>query len=78
MLNFVRTILKSHVLKLIYFHQLTGQYLSKHRRRRTLKAEALPTIFQQVLQSKASRQRKHSLDHNKITVKSEREAVSKQ
>ena len=35
--DFVRPISKSRVLKLIYFHQLMGQYSSKRRRRRTLK-----------------------------------------
>ena len=70
MLGFVRSILKSRVFKLIYFHQLIGQDPSKRRRRRTLKPEAVPTIFQ----PKASTQRKHSI---KRTVKSEEE-VSKQ
>ena len=73
MLNFVMLILKSRVLKLIYFHQLMGQDPSKRRRRRTLKPEAVPTIFQ--YQAKASTQRKNSM---KITVKLEREAVIKQ
>ena len=50
MINFVRPILKSRVLKLIYFHQLMGQDLSKRRRRRTLKPEAVPTIFQHVVE----------------------------
>ena len=75
MVDFVRPILKSRVLKLIYFHQLMGQDPSKGRRRRRLKPEAGKTIFQHVSQSKASTQRKHSM---KITVKLEREAVSKQ
>ena len=48
MLDFVRPILKSRVFKLIYFHQLMGQDPSKRRRRRTLKTEAVQTIFQQV------------------------------
>ena len=75
MLDFVRPILKSRVLKLIYFHQLMGQDPSKRRRRRTLKPEAVPTTFQPVPQPKASTQRKHSIKRN---VKSfEREAVSK-
>ena len=47
----------------------------KTSRRRTLKPEAVPTIFQHVPQPKASIQRKHS---SKRTVKSECEAVSKQ
>ncbi|KAI0232367.1 hypothetical protein LSAT2_017299 [Lamellibrachia satsuma] len=47
-----------------------GQDPSKRRRRRTLKPEAVPTIFQHVPQPKASTQHKHS---SKRTVKSERE-----
>ena len=54
MIDFVRPILKSHVLKLIYFHQLMDQCPSKCRRQRTLKPEAAPTIFQHVPQLKAS------------------------
>ena len=73
MLDFVLPILKSRVLKLIYFIQ--GQDPSKRRRRRTLKPEAVPTIFQHVPQPKASTQSKLS---NKRTVKSKCEAVSKQ
>ena len=75
MLDFVRPVLKSRVLKLIYFHQLMGQDPSKRRRRRMLKPEAVPTIFQHVPQPKASTQRKRLI---KRTVKSEHEAVSKQ
>ena len=75
MLDFIRPILKSRVLKLIYFHQLMGQDPSKRRRRRTLKPGAVQTIFQHVPQPKASTQRKHSI---RRTVKSQREAVSKQ
>ena len=75
MLDFVRPILKSRILKLIYFQQLMGQRPSKRRRPRTLKPEAVPTIFQHVPQPKALTQRKHSI---KRTVKSERQAVSKQ
>ena len=76
MLDFVRVILKSCVLKLmIFIHQLMGQDPSKCRRWRTLKPEAVPTIFQQVLQPRTSTQSKHSI---KGTVKSESEKVSKQ
>ena len=75
MLDLVRPILKSHVLKLIYFHQLVGQDPSKRRRLRTLKPEAVQTIFQHIPQPEASTQRKHLM---KRTVKSECEAVSKQ
>ena len=75
MQDFVWPILKSRLLKLIYFHQLMGQDASKVWRRRTLKPEAVPTIFQHVSQPKASTQRKHS---TKRTVKLEREEVSKQ
>ena len=74
MLDFVWPILKSRVLKLIYFHRLMGQDPSKRRRRRTLKPEAVPAIFQHVPQPKVSTQRKHS---TKRTVKSEREAINK-
>ena len=58
-----------------YVHQLMGPDPSTRRRRRTLKPEAVPTIFQPERQPKASTQRKHSI---KRTAKSEREAVSKQ
>ena len=75
LLDFVRPILKSRVLKLIYFHQLMGQDPPKRRQWRTSKPEAVPTIFQHVPQPKASTKRKHS---TKRTVKSEREAVPKQ
>ena len=81
MLDFVRPILKSRVLKLIYFHQLMGQDVrdpSKRRQWRILKPEGVPTIFQHVQpvsRLKASIQRKHSI---KRTVRSEREVVSKQ
>ena len=75
MLHFVRPIIKSRVLKLIYFHQLMGQDPSKLRRRRTSQPEGVPTIFKHVAQPKASTQHKHS---TKRTVKSESEAVSKQ
>ena len=59
------------------FNRLMGQNPLKHRRRRTFKSDAVPTIFrfQHVPQPKASTQRKHS---TKRTVKSEREVVSKQ
>ena len=50
MLDFVQPILKSNVLKLLYFHQLIGQDPSKRRRRRTLKPEAVATILQHVPQ----------------------------
>ena len=43
--DFVWPILKSRVLKLIYFHQLTDQDPSKRWRRGTLKPKAVPTIF---------------------------------
>ena len=59
MLDFLWPILKSCVFKLIYFHQQMGQDPSKRRRRRTLKPEAVSTIFQHVPQPKASTQRKH-------------------
>ena len=75
MVDFVQPILKSRVLKLIYFHQLMGQGSSKCRRRRTLKPEVAPTIFQHVPLHEASTQCKHL---TKRTVKSEHEAVSKQ
>ena len=65
MLDFVRSILKSRVSKLIY--------LSKRRRRRKLEPEAVPTIVQHVPQSMDSTQRQHSITR---TVKSERGAVT--
>ena len=68
MLDFVRLVFKSRVLKLIYFHQLMGQDHPKRRRRRTLNPEAVPTIFQHVPQLKASTLRKHLI---KRTVKSD-------
>ena len=74
-LDFVRPILKNRILKLICLHQLMGQDPSTCLRRRKLKPEAVPTTFQHVPQPKTSTQRKHSI---KITVKLEREAVSKQ
>ena len=74
MLDFVQPILKSRILKLIYFHQLMGQDPSKRGHWIMLKPEAVPTVFQHVHQPKASIQRKHL----KTTVKSERKAVSKQ
>ena len=77
MLDFVRPILKSRVLELIYFHlhELMGQDPSKSRRRRRLKPEAVSTIFQHVPQPKTTTQHKHSI---KRTVKWEGEEVSKQ
>ena len=54
MLDFVRPILKSRVFKFIYFYQLMGQDPSKRRRRKMLKPEAVPTIFQYVPHTKAS------------------------
>ena len=75
MLDFVQPILKSNFFKLIYFDQLMGQDPSKRRRLRTLKLEAVLTIFQHVPQPKASTRHKHSI---KRIVKSVRDEVSKQ
>ena len=61
MLDFVRPIFKSLVLKLIYFHQLMGQDPSKRQRWRMLKPEAVPTIFQHVPQLKALTQCKYAI-----------------